>query len=118
MKICNFQIRAYLTKRKRNREDLGHGESNCSTDSLGYFFEKMPFQDLIQDEKKKVFNQIKSFLTKREKEIMELSLNGLSSKEIMQALNISRNSYSSFKSRAIKKAKAFFENKSIEDYKA
>ena len=118
MKICGFQIRAYLTQRKRNREDLGHDENYCSPESLGYFFEDMPFQNLIQEEKKKVFDQIKCLLTKREKDIIELSLRGLSVKEIMESLDISRNSYGSYKSRAVKKAKAFFANKSIQDYKA
>ena len=118
MKICSFQIRAYLTQRKRNREDLGHDENYCSPESLGYFFEDMPFQNLIQEEKKKVFDQIKSLLTSQEKGILELSLQGLSIKEIMESLNISRNSYGSYKSRAIKKAKDFFANKSMQDYKA
>ena len=118
MKICNFQIRAYLTQRKRNREDAGHDESYYSFDSLGYYFNNMPFQNLIEEEKKKVFDQIKCLLTKREKDIIELSLQGLSVKEIMEFLDISRNSYGSYKSRAVKKAKAFFANKSIQDYKA
>lgn len=108
---------AHLKKIKRNKEYTEHKEGACSPDSLGYFFEKMPFQDLIQDEKQKVFDQIKCFLNNREKSIFELSLKGWGSKDIMYSLKISRNSYSASKSRALKKAKDFFQNKNIQDYK-
>ena len=77
----------------------------------------MPFQDLIQDEKQKVFDQIKSLLNNRERSIFELSLKGWGSKDIIYSLKISRSAYSAGKSRALKKAKEFFQNKSIQDYK-
>jgi RNA polymerase sigma factor (sigma-70 family) len=117
MNICRFQIMAYLKKVKRNKEYTEHEEGAFSPDSLGRFFEKMPFQDLIQDEKQKIFDQIKRFLNNREKSIFELSLKGWGSKDIMYSLKISRNSYSASKSRALKKAKDFFQNKNIQDYK-
>lgn len=116
MNICRFQIMAYLKSAKRNNERIEQ-ESTSSPDSLGYFFDKMPFQDLIQDEKQKVFDQIKSLLNNREKSIFELSLKGWGSKDIIYSLKISRSAYSAGKSRALKKAKEFFQNKSIQDYK-
>lgn len=107
---------AYLKSAKRNKERIEQESAN-SSDSLGYFFDKMPFQDLIQDEKQKVFDQIKSLLNNRERSIFELSLKGWGSKDIIYSLKISRSAYSAGKSRALKKAKEFFENKSIQDYK-
>jgi len=117
MNICRFQIMAYLTKTKRNKEYTEHEEGSCSPDSLGLFFERMPFQDLIQNEKRKVFDQIKSLLNDRERSIFELSLKGWGAKDIIYSLKISRSAYSASKSRALKKAKEFFGNKSIQDYK-
>lgn len=117
MNVCRFQIMAYLTKTKRNKEHTEHKEGSCSPDSLGIFFEKMPFQDLIQNEKQKVFDQIKSLLNNRESSIFELSLKGWGAKDIIYSLKISRGAYSASKSRALKKAKAFFENKKISNYK-
>ena len=116
MNICRFQIMAYLTSAKRNKKRI---EEECASsfDSLGYCFDKMPFQDLVQDEKRKVFDQIKSILNNREKSIFELSLKGWGSKDIIYSLQISRSAYSASKSRALKKAKKHFKNKSIQDYK-
>jgi len=116
--ICRFQIMAYFTKIKRNKEDAIFNDSiNCSPDSLGYRFEKMPFQDLIQNEKQKVFSQIKSVLSDKEKTIMELSLEGWGANDIIYRLKISRNAFTSSKSRAIKKAKNFLKDKEMKNYK-
>jgi len=118
MKICNFQIMSYFTNLKRSKEDAIFNDSkNCSPDSLGHHFNKMPFQDLIQEEKQKVFSQIKSLLNNKEREIMSLSLEGWGAKDIMYRLKISRGAFSAGKSRALKKAKLFFKNKEISNYK-
>lgn len=130
MNICRFQIMAYLKTIKRNREynvsslnadaspaSKNTKESECSPDSLGYFFNKMPFQNLIQDEKEKVFEQIKSTLSQKEKTIMDLSLQGWGINDITYRLKISRNAFTTCKSRALKKAKNFFKNKHIDGYK-
>lgn len=88
-----------------------------SEESLGYFFSKMPFQDLIEEEKKEISNQIMSLLNKTEKDVFSLSLKGWSPTDIIYSLKITQGHYGASKSRAIKKAKAFFANKSIENYK-
>lgn len=88
-----------------------------SAESLGYFCNKMPFQDLIQKEKKSVSKRILSILNKTEKEVFSLSLKGWSPKDIMYTLKITQSNYSVSKSRALKKAKALFTNKSIKNYK-
>jgi RNA polymerase sigma factor (sigma-70 family) len=118
MKICNFQIMSHLTNLKRNREDAIFDDSNnCSPDSLGHYFNKMPFQNLIQEEKQKVFSQIKSLLNSKEKEVISLSLEGWGAKDIIYRLKISRNAFTTAKSRAVKKARNFFKNKNKENYK-
>ena len=118
-RICNFQIRAFLTKTKRNKV-FNFSESNGekhSPDSLGYFYSKMPFQELIQEEKQQITQEILSILGNAEKKVFALSLKGWSKKDIMYSLKINCNQYSTTKSRALKKAKSLFKNKCITNYK-
>jgi RNA polymerase sigma factor (sigma-70 family) len=117
MKICNFQIRGYLTKRKRNREDIIFGET-CSLDSLGFHFKKMPFQDILEEEKRKALSEMTNLLTKQEKIVMELSFEGWGVQDIMYRLKMTRNTFNTAKCRAVKKAKKYFKDKKIQDYKA
>jgi RNA polymerase sigma factor (sigma-70 family) len=116
-KICHFQIKGYLSNSKRKRLLNILDQENMSAESLGYFCNKMPFQDLIQKEKKSVSKRILSILNKTEKEVFSLSLKGWSPKDIMYTLKITQSNYSVSKSRALKKAKALFTNKSIKNYK-
>lgn len=88
-----------------------------SPESLGYFESKLPFQDLIQGEKRSIIKQIRSVLNNTEKEVFSLSLKGWSPKDIIYSLKITQSHYSVSKSRALKKAQALFVNKSIKNYK-
>ena len=115
-KICSFQIKAYFSKIKRNKIASILDEENMFPESLGYFDSRMPFQDLIQKEKKSISKQVMSILNKTEKEVFSLSLKGWSPKDIIYSLKITQSHYSVSKSRALKKAKALFANKSIKNY--
>lgn len=116
-RICDFQIKSYLSKVKRSKVLTILDEENMSPESLGYFYDKMPFQNLIQEEKKSISRQVMSILNKTEKEVFSLSLKGWSPKDIMYTLKITQSHYGASKSRALKKAKSFFSNKSIKNYK-
>ena len=126
-RIANYQIMAYFSSIKRNKEDISNGQddslisklerSNVSVGSWGHFIQKMPFQDIIESEKQKVFDQIKMILSKRERDIIDLSLQGWSADDIVYNLKTSRNAYTTSKSRAIKKMKAFFKTKDSSNYK-
>jgi RNA polymerase sigma factor (sigma-70 family) len=116
-RICHFQIKGYLSRSKRKKVLNILDEENMSPESLGYFESKLPFQDLIQEEKRSVLKQIKTLLNKTEKEVFSLSLKGWSPKDIMYTLKITQSNYSVSKSRALKKAQALFANKSIKNYK-
>jgi RNA polymerase sigma factor (sigma-70 family) len=117
--ICHFQIKAFLTKSKRNKvfNFSDSAEENCSPDSLGHFCSKMPFQGLIQKEKQQITEEILSALGNLEKKVFSLSLKGWSKEDIMYSLKINGNQYSTTKSRALKKAKSLFKNKCITNYK-
>lgn len=114
--ICGYQIMAYLQKRKRSKEDVGV-DNDYAPDSLGYYFKRLPFQDIIDSEREKVFDQISNFLTGKEKIIIELSLSGLSTSDIISKLKITRNAFGTSKSRAIKKIRTFFKGKDSSWYK-
>ena len=113
-RICSFQIKAYLSSLKRAKKNQ---ENHLEHDSLGYAISTMPFQDLIEKEKREVFKEIRSLLSITEKNIIDLSLKGFSQNQIMKKLKISCNNYRTQKSRLIAKAKKYFKNKPIEDYK-
>ena len=115
--ICYFQIRAFLTKSKRNKVFCEEDPESMACDSLGYFHSKMPFQDLIQEEKKSIKKQIMSILCAKEKKVFSLSLDGWGADDIIYHLKISKNIYHTTKSRALKKAKALCANKHITNYK-
>ena len=88
-----------------------------ASDSLGYFYHKMPFQNLIQEEKESIREEIMSVLGRKEKQVFSLSLDGWGAKDIMYNLKINRNVYNTTKSRALKKAKALFASKCMQNYK-
>ena len=115
--ICGFQIKAYFSKRKRNKVLNILDQEAMSPESLGYYCEKMPFQNLIEEERESVSIQIMAVLNKTEKKVFSLSLKGWSPKDIIYSLKITQSNYSVAKSRALKKAKALFANKSIKNYK-
>lgn len=116
-RICHFQIKGYFSKTKRNKVFSILDNEKMSPESLGYFESKLPFQNLIQEEKKSVSEQILSVLNNTEKEVFSLSLKGWSPKDIIYTLKITQSNYGVAKSRALKKAKALFANKSIKNYK-
>tara|TARA_B110000305_G_scaffold177955_1_gene197106 strand:+ start:703 stop:1257 length:555 start_codon:yes stop_codon:yes gene_type:complete len=115
--ICNFQIKGYFSKVKRNKVVSTLDEENMSPESLGYFCDRMPFQDLIQEEKQKLTIEIINNLNTMEKKVFSLSLKGFSSKDIIYSLKITQSHYSASKSRALKKAKKLFKNKNKINYK-
>lgn len=115
--ISNFQIKAYFSKNKRNKVVSILDEENMSPESLGSFYSRMPFQDLIQEEKQKVTTEIMNKLNTIEKKVFSLSLKGFGAKDIIYSLKITPSNYSVSKSRALKKAKALFSNRSIKNYK-
>jgi DNA-directed RNA polymerase specialized sigma subunit len=115
--ISNFQIKAYFSKNKRSKVVSILDEENMSPESLGSFYSRMPFQDLIQEEKQKVTTEIMNKLNTIEKKVFSLSLKGFGAKDIIYSLKITPSNYSVSKSRALKKAKELFSNKSIKNYK-
>ena len=118
MQICYFQIRASLTKSKRNQVRVVENIENESKESIGFFCSKMPFQDIIQREKKNIESEVSHILSNLERKVFSLTIKGWSADDIAYSLKITRNHYLVTKSRTIKKLRNFLKNQSLEDYKS
>jgi RNA polymerase sigma factor (sigma-70 family) len=105
-KITRFQIMAYLTRRKRNREDVS-GDSFLH--SLEKTDQKMPFSDVLKLELKKERDDLvkKAFktLSLKQQHFLSLSMSGKSKNFIMRHMNITNVNYYSLKRRMLKKLK-------------
>jgi RNA polymerase sigma factor (sigma-70 family) len=115
LNICQFQIKSYLTKRKRCLIDF-FDDRNAPIECLGSFCCSTPARKLINKEKLSVFMQIKHLLTIKEKSIFELALSGHTPKEIKIKLKMTHGHYAISRHRGLAKAKKYFSNKSIIEY--
>ena len=125
--ICRFQIKAYLSKKKRSREFSPSSFSGSKSfshdsdflDSLHLHENIFPFQnillkDLFLDRINKL-KSIKEKLSRVEKEFLNHSLNGLNKDQVKFEMNINSNYYNSLKSRTISKCKNLINKLNTED---
>ena len=105
-KICHFQIKRYLTEKKRNKED------SFAPDSFAYQLNVIdancPLNLKLKKELQKIqinlINEIKeNKMGKKEREFFELSWQGLPREEIMKILNLKSGAYYQMKARIINK---------------
>tara|TARA_Y100000361_G_scaffold152960_1_gene173610 strand:- start:11 stop:523 length:513 start_codon:yes stop_codon:yes gene_type:complete len=97
--IAKFQIKAYFTKRKRNRED-------CYEELKGLeFLSEVPFANLIHEERMEIIKKLNSSLTTKELTIFDLLTKGLTNPEICAKTGYSYGAVSALKRRVIKKIK-------------
>jgi len=113
LNICQFQIKSYLTNRKRSKvyfvdDKLLH--------SLGEYSNQTPTIKLMNKEKHSVFQKTKHLLNKRERKILSLAFEGFKCQEIMDKLKINRSLFSANKSRGLQKIKKHLKNQSIKEY--
>lgn len=118
-RILNFQIRAYLSKSKRNKEDVfgftGSALSNVGRENsksivdIDVFDVKSPRCSLIDKENhndnKTTLEKIHNIIGDRSSKFLRLYLGGQSRAEIIDKLNMSIPSYYSTKRRLIKKVR-------------
>ena len=117
MVIANFQIKGYLTRKKRDRLvfAIEGNKIGADKDFIAELCDN-PRSILSSKEKNSVFEQVKSSFNKKECQVFELCAQGLNPNEIMKDLKITRSHYSVSKSRALSKAKKIFKDKSIKEY--
>lgn len=108
--ICRFQIKRYLTTKKRNKED------NYAPDSFAYSMEliddKCPFDEQFKKQMREhqinTLHKIKEKeMTNRERDFFELSWAGRSREEIMQIMNLKKVNYYQIKSRVLNRLKKY-----------
>lgn len=118
-RIARFQIMAYITKSKRNREDVAEDSFLHSLQVTESY--AMPFSDILKkelkDEQARQFELLKARLAPKEKSFFILSFEGKSKEYIKSFLNISDNGFSRLKGRVIKKMKDNLDTQKIETYK-
>jgi RNA polymerase sigma factor (sigma-70 family) len=111
--ICRFQIKAYLSKKKRNREHSS-GTLTCGG-IMNHFHESyiscfsFPFQDIIKkdrsNEMSKKVRSISHKLSDKENKFLNYSCEGLNKDQVKSKMNISDNYYNTLRSRTISKCK-------------
>ena len=106
---------AYLTKRKRNREDLIQSEDSLSF-ALNKYDKLCPFSLEVKreiiSERSVLLNHIKNNrLTKKEKIFLELSIEGRCREFIQNELNLGYANFYATKRRVIKKVRKFINEK-------
>lgn len=110
-RICNFQIKKYLTKQKRNREDpcecvLDLAEESCECD---------PVQLIREKEDKSELNKIIDFLlnnlSPQQKQVMECIMKGMSRKDARILMNLKEGHFNLAYYRTIKSCQRILKNK-------
>lgn len=103
--ICHFQIKKFLSQKKRNREDNADFVGDLGCDG------KLCPKSILQSKedsfvKKNIISRIKSkFLTPRELEFYLLFENGEDRLSIMSLMNIKKCSYYQYRNRVINRFK-------------
>tara|TARA_B110000305_G_C19427507_1_gene634412 strand:+ start:1049 stop:1612 length:564 start_codon:yes stop_codon:yes gene_type:complete len=95
--ILHWQIKGFLSKSKRNREDCSEISDDSYACSLNKVAQKAPFDRLLRDEllteQMQIINEIKNkIMPKREKEFFGYQLKGWSQKDIVYAMKLTNDS--------------------------
>lgn len=113
-RVLHFQIRAFFTKTKRNREHLM--PEDFSADSFAHSLfqvnSRLPFDDLLkkelEDEQNKTLKNLRATaLSEREREFFDHHMSGKSKNFIIQAMNLPKEGhYYTWKARVTKRLKS------------
>ena len=112
--IARFQIKAYLTKIKRNKskgEVLELNEEIMGSTWLS----DVPFAHLIEEERLELLKGINSILTEKELIVFDSLTKGLTNPEICDKTGFSYGSTCALKIRLIKKIKKFIKERQEEN---
>jgi len=110
-RICNFQIKKYLTKQKRNRED----SCECVWDFAEERCELDPAQLIHNKEDKSELNKKIDFLlnnlSPQQKQVMECIVGGMSRKDARILMNLKEGHFNLAYYRTIKSCQRILKNK-------
>lgn len=108
--ILHWQIMAYFSGRKRNREHENYSEDSFAH-SLHHIENKMPFDSILKrelhEEQMNILHQIKNkLMPPREKEFFEYQLKGWSKSDIVYAMKLTKDSqFYTYKRRVVQRLK-------------
>lgn len=109
-KICNFQIKKYLTMRKRNREDSSEdiwriAEQSCDLNPAQLFSEKEDKSEL-----NKIIGFLLNNLSPQQKQVMECMMNGMSRKDTRSIMNLQEGHFNLAYHRTVKSCQRILKN--------
>ena len=109
--IAKYQILNYLKKRKKSPDTLSldtpAGEGFVVDANPSLWLNDIPFADVVLEERRELSSQIRSILTKKQKLVFDLCVEGLTLSEIGERLGIATSSVYILRYRMIKRAKNF-----------
>lgn len=116
--IARFQLLAYLTRLKRNREDPSAGIAVISDlvqiIDLGQF--QAPSSDLIKKERVQLIKKLTHILSGRQKQVFNLLIEDFSHQEISEIIGTSKINVQVLKARTIQRIRNFITNNKNEKY--
>lgn len=108
-RICNFQIKKYLTKKKRNREDSFEDSSAFSDEEIEAPAEMVILEEDSQDELDNI-ELLKSKLPPKQLEVFTHILNGTSRLKARRALGMKETTFNTTYFRTIKNCQKILAN--------
>ena len=109
--IAKYQIKNYLKKRKKSPDilslDIPFAEGYVVEENPSLWLNDIPFADIVIEERRELSCQIRSILTKKQKLVFDLCVEGLSPSEIADRLGVATRSVYILRYRMIKRAQAF-----------
>jgi len=110
--IAKYQIKDYLKKNKKKLStislDIGrNGEAYVFDKSPQSWLSNIPFSDIVAEERRALWLQIRARLTKKQILIFDLTCQGFSPKQISKKLDMKARTVSVLKTRLIQRAKRF-----------
>ncbi len=109
--IAKYQIKNYLKQHKKKPDilslDIPEGEGYVVDENPALWLNNIPFADIVLEERRELSRQIRSILTKKQKIVFDLCVEGLTPYEIAQHLEIATRSVYITRYRMIKRAQAF-----------
>jgi len=109
--IAKYQIKSYLKKYKKRPDilslDVPEGEGYVVEENPTLWLQDIPFADIVEEERRELTDKIRSVLTKKQKMVFDLCVEGLTPAGIALRLNIPRRTVYILRYRMIKRAQNF-----------
>ena len=117
--VAKWQILAHFKRIKRSAPLQSLDASDFSSNFIGInpnWLADVPFADLIKKERKELIKNLNHILSKRQRQIFNLLIEGFNNSEIANAIGTTQSNVQSTKSRLIERIRKFVANNNNEKY--